>query len=71
MPTNGPNPRLLRGPFQEDTIPKPVGLGSYSSREPRSVECTFIEYSMNIQYLFNADRQPISTGRRVLQWTIM
>ena len=36
-----------------DTIPKPVGLGSRGPREAGSIRCAFIEYSMNIQCLFN------------------
>jgi hypothetical protein len=40
--------------FKIDTIPKPVGLGSRSSREGHSVQCVFIEYSMNIRWLLNA-----------------
>jgi hypothetical protein len=41
------------GQVKRDTIPKPVGLGSRGSREARSVRCAFIEYSMNIRWLFN------------------
>ena len=47
-----------------DTIPKPVGLGSRGPREGRSIRGTFIEYSVNIQYLFKACSKFVQCGWR-------
>jgi hypothetical protein len=45
---------FLKPQLRIDTIPKPIGLGSHSTHEGHSTECAFIEYSMNIRWLFNA-----------------
>ena len=45
MPISSPTPRLLRSPLKEDTIPKPVGLGS-------DVRCQFGICSVNVRLAF-------------------
>ena len=45
---------FLKPQLKIDTIPKPGGLGSRSSRGEYPVHYVFIEYSMNIRWLFNA-----------------
>jgi hypothetical protein len=42
------------GDDEQDTIPKPGGLGSVSLRGGGSVQRAFTEYSMNVRCLFNA-----------------
>ncbi len=47
---------FLKPQLKIDTIPKPVGLGLRGPREAYSVQYVFIEYSMNIRWLFNSFR---------------
>jgi len=43
--------RIREWQVKGDTIPKPVGLGSRGPRDPGSIGCAIIEYSMNIRCL--------------------